>query len=230
MKCEIQKYKLNYSFLKHLILQIIKKKSPIRLFHNYFLNEISIEGNILDLGAGNHSSYLNFIQKKNYEIFFADKFHIKKKNFYKVDLESQLEVDQNNFDHILLFNVLEHIKNYKNLIKEVKKLLKPEGKLELFVPFMHRYHEDPIDVFRPTHAYLEKILIDEGYEVKTTLIGVGPLTVVSEILLKYFKFSILQIPILVMFLMFDKILNLISKDYNDYYLGIHCSCKKRVDK
>ena len=108
--------------------------------------------------------------------------------------------------------------------------LKPEGKLELFVPFMHRYHEDPIDVFRPTHAYLEKILIDEGYEVKTTLIGVGPLTVVSEILLKYFKFSILQIPILVMFLMFDKILNLISKDYNDYYLGIHCSCKKRVDK
>ena len=64
MKCEIQKYKLNYSFLKHLILQIIKKKSPIRLFHNYFLNEISIEGNILDLGAGNHSSYLNFIQKK----------------------------------------------------------------------------------------------------------------------------------------------------------------------
>ncbi len=227
MKCEIQKYKLNYSFLKHLILQILKKKTPIRLFHNYFLNEISIEGNILDLGSGTHSSYLNFIKKKKYEIFFADKFHIKKKNFYKVDLESQLEVDQNNFDHILLFNVLEHIKNYKNLIKEVKKLLKPEGKLELFVPFMHRYHEDPIDVFRPTHAYLEKILIDEGYEVKTTLIGVGPLTVVSEILLKYFKFSILQIPILVMFLMFDKILNLISKDYNNYYLGIHCSCKKK---
>ena len=230
MKCEIQKYKLNYSFLKHLILQIIKKKTPIRLFHNYFLNEISIEGNILDLGAGNHSSYLNFIKKKKYEIFFADKFHIKKKNFYKVDLENQLEVDQNNFDNILLFNVLEHIKNYKNLIKEVKKLLKPEGKLELFVPFMHRYHEDPIDVFRPTHAYLEKILIDEGYEVKTTLIGVGPFTVVSEILLKYFKFSILQIPILIIFLMFDKILNFVSKDYNNYYLGIHCSCRKRVDK
>ena len=55
MKCEIQKYKLNYSFLKHLILQILKKKTPIRLFHNYFLNEISIEGNILDLGSGTHS-------------------------------------------------------------------------------------------------------------------------------------------------------------------------------
>ncbi len=228
MRCNIQKYKINFTFLKHLVSQIFKKKSPIRLFHNFYLRNINIEGKVLDLGSGIHSSYFNFINKKNYKIYYADKFHLKKDNFFKVDLENEIDIQPNFFDNIILFNVLEHIENYKRLIQETKKILKPGGKLELFVPFMHSYHEDPIDVFRPTHFYLNKILSDEGFDVDLVLIGVGPLTVISEILLKYLKFSVLKIPIFIMILFFDKILSLISKDYKNYYLGIHCSCKKKI--
>ena len=37
------------------------------------------------------------------------------------------------------------------------RILKINGKLEIFVPFMVGYHPDPKDIFRPTHFYLEKI-------------------------------------------------------------------------
>ena len=40
------------------------------------------------------------------------------------------------------------------------------GKLELFVPFLFRYHEDPKDYVRLTHYYLKKILEKNGYEVR----------------------------------------------------------------
>ena len=94
------------------------------------------------------------------------------------------------------------------------------------MPFMHRYHSDPIDVFRPTHTYLHKILENAGFKVETHLIGIGPFTVFSEIILKYFKFKLLKAFFLVIMLSLDKIIKLFSKDYNTYYLGIHCSCKK----
>ena len=126
MKYETQKNKLNYNFLKHITFQIFKKKTPIRFFHNYFLKEIEIEGKVLDLGSGKHSSYLNFINKKKHQIYFADKFHIQKTNFFKVDLENNLNIQENSFDCILLFNVLEHIENHKNLLKEIKKILNQE--------------------------------------------------------------------------------------------------------
>ena len=123
--------------------------------------------------------------------------------------------------------MLEHINNYKNLIIEISRITKKNGNVEIFVPFMHRYHEDPEDIMRPTHKYLEKIILKSGLKIeKITVIGAGPLSVVSEIVLKYFKFSLLKIPIFFILIIIDKIIKYFSKDFNTYYLGIHCSCKK----
>ena len=84
MKYETQKNKLNYNFLKHITFQIFKKKTPIRFFHNYFLKEIEIEGKVLDLGSGKHSSYLNFInKKKNIKFILQINFTYKKQIFLR---------------------------------------------------------------------------------------------------------------------------------------------------
>ena len=92
---------------------------------------------------------------------------------------------------------------------------------------MHRYHEDPVDIMRPTHKYLEKILLETGLKIENiVVIGAGPLSVVSEIILKYLKFSLIKIPIFFVLILMDKIIRCFSKDYNTYYLGVHCSCKK----
>ena len=92
---------------------------------------------------------------------------------------------------------------------------------------MHRYHEDPKDYIRPTHKYLEQIIMENGLKVeKLVLIGVGPLSVTSEIILKYLKFNIIKIPVFILILL-DNIIKYFSKDYKDYYLGVHCSCKNK---
>ena len=54
MKINYQNINLN---LKNILISaklIFKNKSPIRIFHNIFLNNIYIENKILDLGSGNH--------------------------------------------------------------------------------------------------------------------------------------------------------------------------------
>ena len=219
-------YPINFRSIAHLIKLIFKNKSPIRIFHNFFLIDIEIKGKTIDLGSGNHSSYLNYLINHSDKIFFADKVNKELENHYKVDLEKKLEFDNDEFDTVILFNVLEHIVDYKHLINEIFRITKKKGKLEIFVPFMHRYHPDPSDIFRPTHFYLHKLLSEAGFNVKTNLIGVGPLSVFSEIILKYFKFKILKIIFLIIFLSLDKLIKIFSKDYNTYYNGIHCSCIK----
>lgn len=219
-------FPITLNSIKHLIKLIYKNKSPVRIFHNFFLKSIEIKGETIDLGSGNHSSYLDHLIDNSEQIFFADKTKKEIKNYYQVDLEKKLDFNNDKFDTVILFNVLEHIRNYKLLITEIHRIIKKDGKLEIFVPFMHRYHPDPEDIFRPTHYYLHSLLSEAGFNVETQLIGAGPLSVFSEIILKYFKFKILKIIFLVLFIFLDKIIRIFSKDYNTYYNGIHCTCTK----
>ena len=217
---------ISFGSIRHIIKLVINNKSPIRIFHNYFLQNIEIIGKTIDLGSGNHSSYYDYLIDNSEKVFFADKVP-KKKNQFKGDLEKKLEFNDNEFDTVILFNVLEHIENYKSLINEIFRILKKNGKLEIFIPFMHRFHPDPNDIFRPTHFYINKLLINAGFEVKTYLIGVGPLSVCSEILHKYAKFKIIKILLFLILILLDKIIKLFSKDYNTFYNGIHCTCEKK---
>ena len=227
MNLKITKFPINFQSLKHLTKLIYENKSPLRIFHNFFLKKIFINGKTIDLGSGNHGSYYKFLNSQNAKIYFADQNKKKNNNHYQVNLEKKLDFNNEDFDTIILFNVLEHIENHQLLLSEINRILKKNGRLELFVPFMFRYHEDPHDYFRPTHYYISKILEENDFIVQTYLIGVGPIKVVSEIILKYLKFNFLRVIFLIIFLILDKIVNYLSKDYKNYYCGIHCSCIKK---
>ena len=112
------------------------------------------------------------------------------------------------------------------MIFEISRITKSDGYIEIFVPFMHRYHKDPKDYIRLTHKYLEQIILENGLKIeKLVLIGVGPLSVISEIILKYLKFNIIKIPVFFYINFIDNIIKYFSKDYKDYYLECN-SCKK----
>ena len=121
---------------------------------------------------------------------------------------------------------MEHIYNKNMLIKSINKSLKKNGRLELFIPFMYRFHGDPDDYVRLTHVYLEKFLRLNGFKVSTTLIATGQMNVVSEILFKYFKNSILKFLFSNILTILNKIFYYVSKDFRNYYCGVHCSCIK----
>ena len=68
MKLSYISYTISLNSICHYIKLIIKNKSPIRIFHNYFLKRIKLKGNTIDLGCGNHSSYFNFMENKSNSI------------------------------------------------------------------------------------------------------------------------------------------------------------------
>ena len=70
------------------------------------------------------------------------------------------------------------------------KILKQNGKLEIFVPFLIGYHPDPNDFFRPTHKYLKDILNECGFDGEIYLIGTGPFITSYQMIFRYLKFSI----------------------------------------
>lgn len=227
MKINYQSINCNLENITTVSKLIFKNKSPVRIYHNIFLKNIYINNKILDLGSGNHSSYLYFLKKNNADIYFSDKNAKDDKKFIQVDLEKNLNIKDSSFDNILLFNVLEHIQNYQNLIKEIYRILNNGGKLEIFVPFMHRFHKDPNDYFRPTHEYLQKLFINSGFkDIEINIIGPGPFAVISEILHQFFKFRILKLLFFFIFIILNKIIKTFSKDYFTFYVGIHCTCKK----
>ena len=223
---EIFKYSLSYNFLKHLYLSFKKNHSPIRLIHNYFLIGKKIQGTTIDLGAGegSNTSYYEYLDCKEAKIERSDFF---KSSDVKIDLENKLDLEDQCCDNVILFNTLEHIENYKNLLSEIKRILRTNGRLEIFVPFLVAYHPDPKDFFRPTHFYLEKLLTAENFAIETNLIGVGAFITAYQNIYRYLKLPILKTFFFIFFDIFNKILQHLSKDHWKYYCGIHITCIKK---
>lgn len=68
--------------------------------------------------------------------------------------------------HSILCNaVLEHVKDPDNVIKELKRLLKPGGHLVICVPFLQPYHGSPDDYRRFTRQGLEELFERHGFKL-----------------------------------------------------------------
>ena len=224
-KIKIFNFSLTLSDLFFLYKQISSNKSFLRSTHYLFLKKkIKIKQPVANLGSGKKSDYIKYIYSDKARVKNYDFFNLGE-NVTKINLERKFTLKRK-FKSIILFNVLEHIYNQDQLIKSINKNLKKGGKLELFVPFMFRYHNDPSDYYRTTHSYLIKFLRENGFKTEVTLIATGQASVILEILLKYFKLSIIKYPFAILLILVNFIFKFFSKDFNNYYCGIHCSCIK----
>lgn len=225
MKLKHYNLSFNLSDLISIYKYISVNKSVMRITHNMFLKKKKIFGNIANVGSGENINIMNTFKSVNGKIYNYD-YYKYNKDVIKINLEKKINFSGIRFNFIILFNVLEHIENYKKLINNLSTHLIKSGSLEVFVPFMFRFHEDPEDYFRPTHYYLRKMFLKKNYLIKTTLIAAGPAMVILEILFKYLKFRIIKIIFLILFNILDKIFYKFSKDYLNYYCGVHISYKK----
>jgi SAM-dependent methyltransferase len=221
-------YPVNFKSIVHAYRELSKGRSILRLIHNFFLKKIIINSKTLDIGSKGYYSAYEFIKKDNdCNVVFLDNYSSdNKENLIKMNLEEKLLIENNTYDTVVLFNVIEHIENYRQLISETNRILKNNGKLELFVPFLFRYHEDPKDYVRLTHYYLKKILEKNNFKIELTLIGPGPFTVCMEIISKYLYFTLIKTFFFILCINFDKLIYFIKKNISENYLGIHCSCYK----
>jgi SAM-dependent methyltransferase len=151
-----------------------------------------VRGNLIDLGCGRvplyeaYNKYASTCTCADWENSSHKNQHLD----YVCDLNQLLPFKDEEFDTIILSDVLEHIKYPGNLWTEMARILTPGGKVILNVPFFYKLHEIPHDYFRYTQYALENFAAHSALKI----ILLKPIGGVPEILTDITSKNIIRIP------------------------------------
>jgi ubiquinone/menaquinone biosynthesis C-methylase UbiE len=135
---------------------------------------------VLDYGCG-AGDYTFYISSRCKKIIGLDisvvkaKTRFKNIDFRRQDSDKKIELDSNSVDKIICINVIEHAKEYKKLLKDLKRVLKPGGWLFIttfdreFV--LHNLHNDSTHVFEWNKKEFEEFISVEFDIVKSIKYG-----------------------------------------------------------
>jgi 2-polyprenyl-3-methyl-5-hydroxy-6-metoxy-1,4-benzoquinol methylase len=140
-------------------------------------------GSILDIGCGT-GAFLNEMQQSGWQITGLEPDEVarlKASELYNIQPQASnqlFNLQENSFDAITMWHVLEHVHELKAYINKIEKLLKPNGKLFIAVPNYTSYdaqkyvaHWAAYDV--PRHLYhfspksIEFLLNNTGLQLVT---------------------------------------------------------------
>ena len=114
---------------------------------------------------------------------------------------------------MIIFNVLEHVSNYKKALKNLFLLLKKNGEIIGSTPFLYQIHGAPKDFTRFTKQQLEKILKESNFKnIHVEELGTGPFLACISLLRGFIKYiPIIYQLLIILAVFFDKILSLFMK-------------------
>jgi len=136
------------------------RNSYLREAEHALLKNLSLNGKIIDLGGDFRSEYRRII--KGNLTWTTVNINPNAQPEISHDLEKPVPIEGGTYDTALLINVLEHIYNYKQLLKESFRLTKSDGRVIILVPFMFPNHPSPNDFHRFTKEALIKEMIEAG--------------------------------------------------------------------
>jgi SAM-dependent methyltransferase len=160
----------------------------------------NLKGRLIDIGCG------SMPYKK---LFVVDEYiglDIDSENSRKRQVANQLydgkvfPFPSGSFDSALCNQVLEHVFNPDKFLSEIHRVLKPNGKLLLTVPFVWDEHEQPYDYARYSSFGLKSLLEKNGfYVLEYKKIG-GDATIIFQLINAYIFKVIQKWPKLVRFM------------------------------
>lgn len=146
--------------------------SLLRVEEHNALAGITLSGRVLDLGGDKHSEYLRFFNG-TFETTTLNLSDAAQPDIVH-DLEQPLPIADGSYDHVLLINVLEHIFDYRALLRETVRVVKLGGSVVVVVPFLFPVHPSPADYHRFTASALEKELVASGLkDISVRALGGG---------------------------------------------------------
>lgn len=165
LKEHIQKSEFHPNWLSLMI-------NPFYLVRKSLFNEVTkcsqyITGNILDVGCGSKPYLEQFTKSNSYVGLEYDSPILKEK---KLDVDftyngKDFPFEDNHFDSIVCFQVLEHVFEPEQFIAEIKRVLKKNGRLLITVPFCWDEHEQPFDYARYSSFGLKYLLEKNNFQV-----------------------------------------------------------------
>jgi 2-polyprenyl-3-methyl-5-hydroxy-6-metoxy-1,4-benzoquinol methylase len=163
--------------------------SAYHIVRNYTLNKkfkmvksIMSKGSILDIGCAT-GEFLNVFKLDKWTTLGiepdkdAKKFAVENYNL-NIENENYLEnIDENSFDIITMWHVLEHVPNLNKRLETLNKILKDDGNLIIAVPNYKSYDADyygkfwaaydvPRHLFHFSKSTMEKLLIKHGFQIE----------------------------------------------------------------
>ena len=195
-----------------------KNYSAVRIYQILEIENNKIKGSCLDVGSrSSHNNVSNYINSENKIIYLN--YYFKKEIDIFFDIEKYPNKKIKKFKNVLLFNVLEHTKNYKNCLKNVYSFLSPNGKFFGSTPFIYNIHGSPRDYFRFTKELLEEDLREIGFKkIKITVLKGGVFICIYAL---YFnltrKVPLLNIFLLSITLLLDMFIELFSNNFKKIY-------------
>lgn len=129
-------------------------------------NAHEIKGRILDVGCG-EKPYANLFAATEYiGIDIAQSGHDHTRSNIDIFYDGlNIPFEDNSFDSIICFEVLEHVFEPEKIIQEMYRVLKPGGKLILTTPFIWNEHEIPYDYGRYTYFGLKHLFTKNRFTV-----------------------------------------------------------------
>jgi len=193
-------------FLLNFTKEVFKGKTIFRILFNWNVKKYcrNLKGVCVDFAGGRNPSY-----KRHWDIK-CDKFI---KTAYRKEDDPDVVVDLNkpipfysNFaDNAFLFNALNVLDNPKESLKEICRILKPEGTLFLSTSLIANEMPEPHDYYRFTNEGLERVLQEAGFkQIKIIRIG-ERVSSATHLLYSCFVFSFIRFFAFGLALLLDKI-------------------------
>ena len=144
-------------------------------------------GTLLDLGCGKAPLYIVYkdLATSVTCVDWVNSYHDTGHADICCDISGGLPLADEQFETVLATDVLEHMPDPKAVWLEIARVLRPEGKVIVGVPFLYWVHEAPYDFFRYTRYKLAEFCRDTGLEVLILEPYGGAVEVVLDVLAKH---------------------------------------------
>lgn len=130
------------------------------------LKSIGKKEKLLDLGCGNKPYKTLYAQYCNASVGIDVPSTLHQKNNIDMIYDGEkIPFDNETFDIVLSTEVLEHVCEPKDFLKEIHRVLKPNGTAIITVPFLVPLHEIPYDYYRYTFYGLQYLLSQTNFNI-----------------------------------------------------------------
>lgn len=158
---------------------------------------IQISGKTLDVGCGTkpYEKYFKSSQYIGLEIESTIHRQYSKADFFYDG--NKFPFAKKEFDSLVTNQVFEHVFNPYEFMKEINRVLKPNGRLLITVPFVWDEHEQPYDFARYSSFGLKFILEQNGFEIIELKKSIDDFKIIVQLLNAYiykvvFKYKLIK--------------------------------------
>lgn len=127
-------------------------------------------GWVIDLGCG-FTPYRHLIH--NALVYHTLDARPRREVDFVADIQRMTVVPSECYDTALCFEVLEHVPDTQEALREIHRVLKPGGRLIFSVPFLSRLHELPHDYYRFTANGIAYLLEGTGFTLEEIVVRGG---------------------------------------------------------